>query len=282
MVHIASAAEKKMARSPVAIITPIHLLPLKSEERISIHHLRTYLGDFDRYVIGLENLPPDLGDFKLQRFHPHYFGSIRDYSRLLLSSHFYRAFDRYEYILVYQPDCLVFSSDLDRWCRSGWDYVGAPWLNDLNDPSAGFSAVGNGGLSLRKVAAAIAVLESWAWRVYDAKTRASQVQRFNGNERIKRIADPILQILFRAGYRNNHRWLMKEFARHGWNEDAFWGHFAQKRLDNFRIPSPREALEFSFEIAPRYCFEQNSRRLPFGCHAWARYDRAFWEPYLLT
>jgi hypothetical protein len=25
----------------------------------------------------------------------------------------------------------------------------------------------------------------------------------------------------------------------------------------------------------------NNHRLPFGCHAWPRYDRMFWEPYLV-
>jgi hypothetical protein len=42
-----------------------------------------------------------------------------------------------------------------------------------------------------------------------------------------------------------------------------------------------EALGFSFEREPRYCFERNGGRLPFGCHAWNRWDRPFWEPYLI-
>jgi len=36
------------------------------------------------------------------------------------------------------------------------------------------------------------------------------------------------------------------------------------------------------EMAQRYCSGQNANRLPFGCHAWTRYDRDFREPYLLT
>ena len=46
-------------------------------------------------------------------------------------------------------------------------------------------------------------------------------------------------------------------------------------------PQKDEGLRFSFEVAPRLCFELNGRRLPFGCHGWHRYDRTFWEPYLL-
>jgi hypothetical protein len=26
----------------------------------------------------------------------------------------------------------------------------------------------------------------------------------------------------------------------------------------------------------------NGGNMPFGCHAWERYDRRFWEPHLLS
>src|SRR6185503_12405158 len=59
------------------------------------------------------------------------------------------------------------------------------------------------------------------------------------------------------------------------NEDLFWSIVA-RRLAAFRIPPAKEALSFAFELEPRLCYEQLGRRLPFGCHAWARYDRGFW------
>jgi len=40
-------------------------------------------------------------------------------------------------------------------------------------------------------------------------------------------------------------------------------------------------VSFSFEVGPKHCFEKNNQTLPFGCHAWAKYDREFWKPYLL-
>ena len=40
------------------------------------------------------------------------------------------------------------------------------------------------------------------------------------------------------------------------------------------------ALAFAFEAEPRRCFERLGR-LPFGCHRWQKFDRAFWEPHLL-
>jgi len=47
------------------------------------------------------------------------------------------------------------------------------------------------------------------------------------------------------------------------------------------VPEVEEALKFSFGIVPRYCYELNNNELPFGCHAWENYDKAFWEPFLL-
>jgi hypothetical protein len=88
-------------------------------------------------------------------------------------------------------------------------------------------------------------------------------------------------LLHRCGYHNNARWLARDTANSHRHEDHFWSYDARKVVKEFRIPEPGEALEFSFELAPRYCFMMNGERLPFGCHAWFRYDREFWEPFLL-
>ncbi len=64
------------------------------------------------------------------------------------------------------------------------------------------------------------------------------------------------------------------------NEDKFWSFRARLFDPSFRIAPVEKALEFSFECFPRYCYELNGRRLPFGCHAWAKHDRAFWEQFI--
>src|SRR5258708_2251029 len=145
----------------VAIVTPLYRLPLTTDEKISIRHLRQYLGGFDRYVIGPQALSREFADFEFKQFPRRFFENTKSYSKLLVTKEFYRAFAGYEYILIYQPDCLVFSSDLEEWCHAGWDYIGAPWFKDFGEnPAEGLWAVGNGGLSLRKVSAALAVLTS--------------------------------------------------------------------------------------------------------------------------
>src|ERR1700676_3379192 len=157
---VKSARNSGRAKKLVAVVIPVPRFPLTADEEISMRHLRKHLGAFDRYIIGQRPLPREFSDFKLKRFPLRYFKDRFAYNRLMLKERFYRAFADYEYILIYQLDCLVFSSNLEQWCHREWDYVGAPWLKTTDDPDRGFSAVGNGGLSLRRVRSALAVLQS--------------------------------------------------------------------------------------------------------------------------
>ena len=272
----------------VAVVTPLVRFPLSADEDISLRHLRVHLGQFDRYIIGQQGLPKELSDFALRKFPQHYFGDLYAYNHLVMTEEFYRAFSDYEYILIYQLDCLVFASNLEEWCQKGWDYVGAPWLNNPDNPAEGFLAVGNGGLSLRRVTSALAVLNS-KQLLEDPKERGRKTgrrskllyERLDFAPKLKRTIVAAKAFLHRHGYHNNVVWLVRELAKTKSHEDLFWAFDASKVMANFCIPAPKEALKFSFEMAPRYCFELNSRRLPFGCHAWSKYDREFWEPFLL-
>jgi hypothetical protein len=50
---------------------------------------------------------------------------------------------------------------------------------------------------------------------------------------------------------------------------------------NSMIAPLEVALRFAFEANPRICYEMNNYEIPFGCHAWEKYDKEFWLPYLL-
>ena len=45
----------------------------------------------------------------------------------------------------------------------------------------------------------------------------------------------------------------------------------------FTVPTPEEACDFAFEREPRFLYELNGRKLPFGCHGWEKYDPEFWR-----
>ncbi|MGO9639761.1 MAG: DUF5672 family protein [Candidatus Acidiferrales bacterium] len=274
----------------VAIVTPLTRFPLAEDEEISMHHLREYLGHFDRFIIGPKDALRSLhetreySDFALRQFPDRYFQSIQSYSRLMVTEEFYRAFTEYEYILIYQLDCLVFSSDLEAWCHGGWDYIGAPLFKDfLEDPAAGPWVVGNGGLSLRRVGSALDVLTS-ARLLDDPKVRGPKTRRFKSAPYLRRMLVALRTFLFERGYHNTVGWLLRKLKKHPeiyFQEDLFWAVQAPRLAPGFNIATPEQALGFSFEMAPRYCFQANSSRLPFGCHAWAKHDRGFWEPFLL-
>ena len=77
---------------------------------------------------------------------------------------------------------------------------------------------------------------------------------------------------------NNVRWDLDNWNK---NEDLFIADRAKHYYPDFKIAPLEVALRFGFESVPRYCYEQNGHKLPFGCHAWERYDPEFWEQFLL-
>ena len=60
------------------------------------------------------------------------------------------------------------------------------------------------------------------------------------------------------------------------NEDHFWSDRAVLFRPEFNVAAVQQGLEFAFERHPEVCFARNRNRLPFGCHAWAKWGREFW------
>lgn len=63
----------------------------------------------------------------------------------------------------------------------------------------------------------------------------------------------------------------------GGHEDTFFGGC---KTDFFRVAPIDIALEFAFETDVRKCYIMNNKQLPFGCHAWEKWDYSFWEPFI--
>ena len=246
----------------VAVVVPVFRERLDPDEAISLRHLRTHLGGYDGFAVCPQSLDLELLDLARVDLDDRHFRSHRAYSRLLLTDGFYRRFERYEFVLVHQLDSAVFSDDLPRWCGEPYDYVGAPWVRRTRDGRPFFAGVGNGGLSLRRVEAFLPVAEAWR----RLRTRAIVVGRHAGELARRIVREP----------RHASQLLRDRYVY----EDKFWS-FEAPRLDpGFRIPPAETAVGFAFESEPRFCFEQNGRRLPFGCHKWRAHDPEFWAPYL--
>lgn len=149
-----------MTTDVVAVAVPYYKRILSPDEEISFKHLRHFLGEYAIYLIAPQGLKIDCPGFRIKRFDDKFFRDAPSFSKFMLLSQFYESFSEYEYMLVYQLDALVFSDQLRPWCEMDFDYIGAPWLKFKNEPRQGFSRVGNGGFSLRKIETFLKVIDS--------------------------------------------------------------------------------------------------------------------------
>lgn len=269
-----------------AVAVPVYRFPLQKREIKSLDYLFKNLGGFDIIFVSPDIEIPTEWRKKITRaevFDKKFFSSVDSYSRLLMSEVFYKRFTKYSHILIYQLDCLVFRNDLQQWCEAGWDYIGSPWLQNFTDSDDAPSlwATGNGGLSLRCVAECISLLNFPTKKgIYsnpffppyhgllpvDIELDKSKRGIFE-----RQIPSFIKKYSILSPSKVKH-----ECLKYNFNEDAFWSFESAKFKSDFKVAPPEVALNFAFEKKPSWCFEQNGRNLPFGCHAWAKYDLSFW------
>ncbi len=249
---------------------------MSAAERLSIERTVAVLGRHALYLVGPAHLAEWMqglcrghgGRLGFKVFEDHYFESIGGYNALMLSRSFYRAFAGHSHLLIAQTDALVIADELQAWCDSGYSYIGAPWFEGGSAPEQPlrFAGVGNGGFSLRRL--------DDIERVLATPRRVPNIVKSRSG-RGGAVSRLIRHIKHEWWLAYNRPPLMPTS-----NEDLFWGVLVPAACPFFRVPRPTEALRFAFEVAPRHLFELNGRRLPFGCHAWERFDRAFWAEQL--
>ncbi|MFT3748449.1 MAG: DUF5672 family protein [Agriterribacter sp.] len=260
----------------VNVVIPIYKPYPSKNDKISITQCCKILNTHSITLIKPSSLDPSpyfssSVQFNIEPFNDDFFKDIHGYNRLMLSEDFYRRFLHKDYILIYQLDAFVFKDELDKWCKKGYDYIGAPWLDVVNPgktfkekiefarlsqkeyknntKQAGsdlptdiqfYNRVGNGGFSLRR-----------AKRFYTiCKEKKQQIAYYIQN--------------------NEH---------HYFNEDVFWSLEVNREKEILRIPDYKTALHFSFEQRPEYALKKTKGKLPFGCHAWDMFPE-FWNPIL--
>lgn len=228
----------------VAILVPVYKERLSKLEQISLNQLIRVLGEYPIFFVGPQGLKVDYGksteDIPLVGFQQAYFSSVAGYSRLLLNPAFYRAFEEYEYVLIYQLDAFVFTDRLEEFCSLGYDYWGAP----VHGRGCNYFwqalglRVGNGGLSLRKVSSAIRALEE------------------------------------------NKEWVSNSPFRdvlEGW-EDLFWSSLGGREDYDFTCPPINLAIQFSVQDDVCHAFKNFKKNNTFGCHGWNKPEElAKWQ-----
>ncbi len=231
----------------VCIVVPVYRKIPTPFEIVSLKQLAKVLGEFDIFFIapnGLDIKPYNkiISNAKTVFFEKNYFNSVKSYSSLCKKADFYKYFLGYDYMLIYQTDCFVFKNELISWCNKGYDYIGAPWI-------------------------------SQEWMVGMAKDlKMPFIYKYfnkvgNGGFSLRKIKK-----FYYFAFINS---LIANYTN--FNEDVFWSNLPRILFPRFNYPSFNEALLFAIEENPKECMKINSNNLPFGCHAWEKYDLNFWR-----
>ncbi|MFZ9937931.1 MAG: DUF5672 family protein [Luteolibacter sp.] len=273
------AANIKPPSMRVAVMVPLPTPVLAADEKVSMRQLREHLDLYDKFLLVPRGMKTELGGFRVIELDRRHFGSAANHNRMLYLPEFWELFSDYEYVLMYHLDALVFSDQLADWCDKGYDFIGAPFLSCPDSPWVKKERVGNGGFALYRVPSVLMVLWNryrlrptkyfedhfWKWihwqRIILKPFRAASPQWLRGE-----CTEPLRNALRR----------MDHIEANELGNDSFWADRAINYLPEFKVAPLQDGLRFAFEVAPRLCLERNAGKMPFGCHAWARYDKAFW------
>ena len=180
------------------------------------------------------------------RFPDTFFKGIRGYNKLLLSEDFYTAFEKYEYLLIAQPDAVVWQ-DKDRipeFIEMGFDYYGAPW-----QPA-------------RPI---------WEWtfpkketfpffRIRCCKKQGDGITMGNGGFSLRHIRH-CRELIHEFRHRKIY-WFWKR------NEDIFFGVFGRDSRRGFQPADIETGRAFALEYHLREAVETGA--IPFAVHGWSK------------
>ena len=263
------------------IVIPVYKKELKPSEKASLKQCTKILNHFPIEIIHPQGLNISKYEeilkecevkYSFRAFNKKYFGDVFKYSHLLLDKNFYKLYSDYDYMLLYQLDAWVFKDELDYWANEGYDYIGAPWFEDADAPDSDIiERSGNGGFSLRKISSMVELLSTDYHVVLSLKDYFEKKKK-------ERLISNILSapILFL-------KWLFQpdRFTTFWHNTDMFedqaivW--HSQVAMPDFNVALADVNYKFSFEVYPRKLFKMNNNELPFGCHAFERYDFEFFK-----
>jgi hypothetical protein len=176
--------------SAIAIVMPVYRPRLDDPVLATVDRAIAILQRGDWHLVAPMSLETSFYEKRygkaIVRFPDVCLGSLQKYNRLLLADEFYATFAQYEYMLVIQDDVYVLRDDLAYWQARQFDYIGAPWPTGIESPlrmshrhgihgHTVTAYVGNGGFSLRRIAACRQLLAEFA-------EEAAWFRKHNDNE----------------------------------------------------------------------------------------------------
>jgi hypothetical protein len=275
----------------VCIVVPLYksFSNLSTDECLSFKQMCNILGKREICLIGPYNLDyktyiefaNNLGvKCKIINFDNKYFTSSSSYNVLLLSKYFYKKFSDFKYILIYQLDAWVFRDELDDWVEKKFDFIGSPFFDNYDKAQINSDVIpgGNGGFSLRNVQKVLNLFNRFEKLKYFKKYlfNNNRINLFTFNQFIGKRP---IRIYFKI--KNVYR--LEKYLDSGFNEneDIFWSIYCSYYFTDYKVAPFSEALKFSFEANPSLLYELNTFKLPFGAHAWRKYDPLFWSDKMI-
>lgn len=261
--------------SSVTVVIPVYNDNLTPNEAISLKQGLKVLNKYKITFILPKRMKNGKFHYKYGKkysfnfFNSENFKSLKTYNYMLLSSWFYKSFLEFDYILIYQLDAFVFKDDLNYWINRDFSYIGAPIFrnNKKLDDKIELLGIGNGGFSLRKVKDFLKVLNS-------------NKRRRSFKKCLEDYKNMNLRFYWFFAINAYYKGLKFKNIKENKiiNEDILFLE-AGKRFSFFKIPEFKDAINFSFEMDPKKLYILNNENLPFGCHAWWKYDLQFYRPF---
>ena len=262
------------------IVIPVHTAYPSANELSSFAQCFKILDKHPIKILAPQNLDLQsykslVHDFEVIFIEPIWQSSVEQYNKLKISEFFYQLFSEFEYLLTYELDAWVFKDDIEYWCRKSYSFIGAPWFEDYEKVnSTKIIGVGNSGFSLRNIQTSIKILNRirflknirkiWFKSYLQSIWRFSKMVLFFKKQLHIRAVQHIESLCF-------------VYTMH---EDYYWSHFIAGTFNDYNISEISDAIKFSFETNPSFLFKLNDNELPFGCHAWEKYEPDFWKKYI--
>jgi len=271
-------SELKTTAPKAAVLVPFYQEEPAENEKKSFLNLLDCIQDSPVILCCPESLNTDTmlalageqgRDIQIERFADESFSSVRSYNLLMLHKTFYERFLQYDYVLIHQLDAWVFANELKTWCQKDYDYIGSPWFfrfGDATETSRMLPWAGNGGFSLRRVKAMLSVIE----KIQQAPTLRERLLLLWLCE--KRLKFKLLRKLLLQPF---------DSALNYYRELDIWEDqvYAILHNDMINVASPEESRGFAFEVNPKRLYKENQYKLPFGCHAWEKFEPEFWKAF---
>lgn len=239
------------------IIIPVYYEDPNKLDKFSINSLMSNLEDIDEYDIHYVH-PKGMDTSKwkslttkgrivvFDSFNKDYFLSTLSYSNLLMKYDFWKVYEKYEYALLYQLDGYCIGGKLSAYIDMGYDYIGGPIVAN-NARWQCVPCVGNGGVSLRKVATMIETTDPNGDFLIENAEDIKKYNEMNGN------------MYFTY-------------------EDLYFAQLVPM-LWEFKKPTIETAGAFSYDMNADVVYDMLNHKLPMFIHAFDKNIR-FWQNML--